>query len=320
MTMIRNYPDEMIGIKTLASVDFLDVFLLGETGTGKTYMARLIHELSPRAGQAFVAVNCAQLSPSIIEAELFGYEKGAFTGAIAAKPGLFEAADGGTLFLDEIGELPTGIQAKLLKVVEDKCITRVGGVRPLQVDVRLIYATNRNLDVLRDDLRYRIAAHTVKLKPLRDRKREIVPLAHLFISEFSRRCEFDFLASTENLQLLEKAKWTGNIRELRSFVEKLCLSALLVEKKQGTAEQAIVITEDLILSGMAKPLIHNDTAALGDFGQFADGDKLESYLRRIETYLLKNALEIHNNNHTRAARELGISRTGLIKKLKKLEH
>ena len=148
---------ETESIELLAGFDFLDVCLLGETGTGKTFAARLIHELSPRSRQPFIAVNCAELSPSIIESELFGYEKGAFTGAISSKTGKFEAAEGGTLFLDEIGELPANLQAKLLKVTEEKCITRVGGNRQRQIYVRIIYATHRDLDVLREDLRYRIA-------------------------------------------------------------------------------------------------------------------------------------------------------------------
>ena len=184
--MVENTICETENLQFLAGFDFLDVCLLGETGTGKTHTARLIHELSPRAKQNFIAVNCAELSPSIIESELFGYEKGAFTGAASAKTGKFEAAAGGTLFLDEIGELPPSLQAKLLKVVEEKSVTRVGGTRPRSVNVRIIYATHRDLSVLREDLRYRINAHTLRLKPLRERPDEIVSLAKLFLLEFSR--------------------------------------------------------------------------------------------------------------------------------------
>ena len=179
--MMRNFC-EIEKLSFLARFDFLDVCLLGETGTGKSHNARLIHELSPRAKQPFVAVNCAELSPSIIEAELFGYEKGAFTGAVSSRTGKFEAAAGGTLFFDEIGELPCNLQAKLLKVVEEKSITRVGGNRARQIDVRIIYATHRDLSVFREDFRYRIAGHTIHLKPLRERSDEIVPLARLFFS------------------------------------------------------------------------------------------------------------------------------------------
>ena len=195
---------ETESIKHLAHFDFLNLCLLGETGTGKTHTARLIHELSPRSRHPFIAVNCAELSLSIIESELFGYEKGAFTGAVSSKTGKFEAAMGGTLFLDEIGELPSNIQAKLLKVTEEKCITRVGGTRPRQIDVRIIYATHRNLDVLREDLRYRIAAHAIYLKPLRERKGEIVSLARFFITQFCHRSKSVLQASDETLKLLEK--------------------------------------------------------------------------------------------------------------------
>lgn len=318
--MMRNFPDEMEKIKTLASVDFLDLCLLGETGTGKTYIAQLIHNLSPRSKQPFIAVNCAELTPTLIEAELFGYERGAFTGAIARKAGFFEAAAGGTLFLDEIGEFPADLQGKLLKAVEEKCITRIGGTRPRPVNVRIIYATNRSLDVFREDLRYRIAAHTIKLKPLRERKDEIVALARLFFVQFSHRLGRDILVSNESLKILEKADWQGNIRELRSFVEKLCLGALFDNKNGENEGQTIEITREQILTQVSRVSVPDDGLNSDRFGVFTSGDKLENYLKRIETYLLKNAMENHNNNQTRAAQELGISRTGLIKKLKRIEH
>ena len=322
--MMNSFLNETEQLRLLASFDFLDLCLLGETGTGKTHNARLIHELSPRAAQPFIAVNCAELSPAIIESELFGYEKGAFTGAVSSKTGKFEAAANGTLFLDEIGELPPNIQAKLLKVTEEKCITRVGGTRPRQIDVRIIYATHRNLDVLREDLRYRIAAHAIYLKPLRERKREIVSLARLFITQFSQRARCVVNASDETLELLETAIWQGNIRELRSFVEKACLSAIFSSKDRDNSENAVELSKELILSrlsaALVKPSNKNSSSNSENLGAFAPGEKLESYLRRIETYLLRNALDNHNNNQTRAAKELGISRTGLIKKLKRIEH
>lgn len=321
--MLRNFC-ETESIQVLAGFDFLDLCLLGETGTGKTHTARLIHEFSPRSEKPFVAVNCAELTPSIIESELFGYEKGAFTGATASKTGKFEAAAGGTLFLDEIGELPANLQAKLLKVTEEKCITRVGGNRPRPVDVRIIYATHRNLDVLREDLRYRIAAHAIYLKPLRERKSEIVSLARLFVTQFSHRSRCVVNASDETLKLLETARWQGNIRELRSFIEKVCLSALFSYKNENNREHTVELTKELILSklsaALVKPSNKNNSSNSENLGAFAPGENMESYLRRIETYLLINALDNHNNNQTRAAKELGISRTGLIKKLKRIEH
>ena len=320
---MRNFC-EAENIQKIAGFDFLDVCLLGETGTGKTHTARLIHEHSPRSRQQFIAVNCAELAPSIIESELFGYEKGAFTGAVTNKAGKFEAAANGTLFLDEIGELPPNIQAKLLKVTEEKCITRVGGNRPRPVDVRIIYATHRDLDVLREDLRYRIAAHAIYLKPLRERRDEIVSLARVFMLEFSRRSRCTIQASDETLKLLENAEWQGNVRELRSFVEKICLSALFVSKGEKTSENVIELTSSLVLARLssisAQPLnIHKDSSS-EKFTNFTSGENMEEYLKRIETYLLKNAMDSHNNNKSRAAKELGISRTGLIKKLKRIGH
>lgn len=314
---MRNFC-EAENIQKIAGFDFLDVCLLGETGTGKTHTARLIHEHSPRSHQQFIAVNCAELSPSIIESELFGYEKGAFTGAVTNKAGKFEAATGGTLFLDEIGELPSGLQAKLLKVTEEKCITRVGGTRPRQIDVRIIYATHRNLDVLREDLRYRIAAHAIYLKPLRERKDEIISLARLFIAQFSHRSRCVVNASDETLKLLETARWQGNIRELRSFIEKVCLSALFDSKNEESAENTVELTKELILSKLSAASVKPETSE--HLATLAPGENMAEYLQRIETYLLRNALDNHNNNQTRAAKELGISRTGLIKKMKRVGH
>lgn len=322
--MLNNYFCESEKLEFLARFDFLDVCLLGETGTGKSHTARLIHELSPRATQPFVSVNCAELASSIIESELFGYEKGAFTGAASAKEGKFEAAAGGTLFLDEIGELPGNLQAKLLKVVEEKCITRVGGTRPRPVDVRIVYATHRDLSVFRDDLRYRIAAHTVHLKPLRERRNEIVPLARLFLSEFNRKSGRIIKANDQTLKLLELSEWQGNIRELRSFIELISLSALFV-RGETPWNEIIELTDEFLLSRLSISTAGGTEGAgfvmmPGRIPLFAPGEKMEEYLERIETHLVKTALDAHNNNRTRAAKHLGISRSGLIKKLKRLNH
>lgn len=325
--MLNNLRESAENIELLARFDFLDLCLLGETGTGKTHLARLVHDLSPRAQKPFVAVNCAELTATIIEAELFGYEKGAFTGATTSKEGKFEAAAGGTLFLDEIGELPAGLQAKLLKVVEEKCVTRVGGNRARSVDVRIIYATHRDLSVLREDLRYRVsAAHAIYLKPLRERKDEIVKLARLFITEFSRRSGSVVKASDEALKLLENAEWRGNVRELRSVVEKACLNALISSNREKRPQINVELTRAHLLA-----LINPAAASVERKGEkffhdsvkfpsFAPGERMEEYIERIEIHLLKRAMESNNNNQTRAARDLGISRTGLIKKLKRIGH
>jgi transcriptional regulator with PAS, ATPase and Fis domain len=307
----------------LAGYDFLDICLLGETGTGKTHTARLIHELSPRADKPFVAVNCAELTPSIIEAELFGYEKGAFTGAASAKEGKFEAAAGGTLFLDEIGELSVNLQAKFLKVVEEKNVTRVGGNRTRHVDVRIVYATHRDPAVFREDIRYRVTAHAVYLKPLRERIEQIVPLAHEFLKNFNSRSGKMVAAEEAVFRLLETASWHGNIRELRSFVEKVCLDALFAADSSSDCSSQIVLTRKIVEDRLTKQILNiggSPSSPLGPFPQFIAGEKMENYLKQIETDLLKAALETHNHNQTRAAKELGISRSGLIKKLKRLAH
>lgn len=310
-------------LKHLALFDFLDVCLLGETGTGKTYAARAIHEMSSRARHPFIAVNCAELNPSLIESELFGYEKGAFTGAAGAKAGKFEAAAGGTIFLDEIAELVPSLQAKLLKVTEEKCVTRVGGTRPRSVDVRIIYATHRDLSVLREDFRYRVAAHTVRLKPLRERRGEIVPFARYFLSEFSSRSGRKITATDETLKLLENAEWRGNVRELRSFVEKACLDALFcVGVRSDSAQAAVQLCPERLLEELLA--LTNPSSFLPAPTQktlhLPVGETMEEYLERIENGLLKTALDAHNNNKARAAKHLGISRSGLIKKLKRIGH
>lgn len=327
--------NETENITLLARYDFLDVCILGETGTGKTHLAQLIHDLSPRSGKPFVAVNCAELAHGLIESELFGYEKGAFTGAIAAKTGKFEAATGGTIFLDEIGELAPELQAKLLKVVEEKRVTRVGSVVPRPVDVRIIYATHRALSVLREDLRYRLrAAHTIRLKPLRERRDEISPLAQTFIADFSRKCMQPIVANEKTLRLLERAEWRGNVRELRSFVDKACLAELFnCNQKQNSPEKknsAVELTAELILSQLAKlrdaPEIRDvfqdpeNTAqpAKTESGfQLISGGGYKQAVEEFDRNLIKKTLEENKCNVSRTASELGLSRNGLIKKIKR---
>lgn len=310
-------------LEQLARYDFLDLCLLGETGTGKTHTARVIHELSPRSSRPFVSVNCAELSPTIIEAELFGHEKGAFTGAVGAKEGKFEAANGGTLFLDEIGELSGPLQAKLLKIVEEKSVTRVGGNRPRPLDLRIVYATHRNLDVFREDIRYRITSHAVYLRPLRERRDEIVPLAQAFIANFNAKSGKNVTAEIAVLTLLEHAPWRGNVRELRSFTEKVCLDALFETDKNPGSDRTVCITREIVEYRLARHITYEGGSPISPSGSpppFVLGDRLEEYLERIEAELLRAALENHKHNQTRAARELGISRSGLIKKMKRFVH
>jgi DNA-binding NtrC family response regulator len=220
-------------IRTAAKSD-ISVLILGPTGSGKEVVARMIHELSRRAARTFQAVNCAALPDTLFESELFGYEKGAFTGAIDRKPGRLELADGGTLLLDEIGDLSPTAQAKLLRVLEDRQFERLGGHKPVQADFRLISATNRPLDQFvrdgrfREDLYYRINAFAIRLPSLRERPADIAVLANRFAARFcaSNGLPLDAKSfSPDALSLLQNYPWPGNIRELESTVSRAALSS-----------------------------------------------------------------------------------------------
>lgn len=206
------------------------VLITGESGTGKELIARAIHDLSDRREAAFVAINCASIPAALLESELFGHEKGSFTSATGRKPGLFEEAHHGTIFLDEIGEMDLAMQAKLLRVLQERIIRRVGGVKDISIDVRIIAATNRNLldkissASFREDLYYRINVFPIHIPPLRERREDISSIASYFLDTFSRSFGRDFKAlSPEATRLLEEYRWPGNIRELRNVIERICI-------------------------------------------------------------------------------------------------
>jgi DNA-binding NtrC family response regulator len=208
------------------------VLIEGESGTGKELVARAIHDLSPRRGKAFVAVNCAAITETLLESELFGHEKGSFTGAAERRLGRFELANGGTIFLDEVGEMPAATQVKLLRVLEDKSFFRVGGTQPIQVDVRVIAATNKSLKetvaigAFRDDLFYRLNVLSIYLPPLRERRSDIPLLVRTFSAELARAHDRPFKGITpEALQLLVDADWPGNVRQLRNLIESMVVLA-----------------------------------------------------------------------------------------------
>lgn len=203
------------------------VLITGETGTGKEMVAKAIHNLSPRANKPFVTINCASLVETLLESELFGYVKGAFTGAVRSKPGLFEIADGGTIFLDEIGDLPLSVQAKLLRVLEQHEIQRVGDVKPKKVDVRVIAATNRDLKKrveegkYRKDLLYRLNTIHIHIPPLRERKEDIPVLAQYFIRQLNQEIGKDIKGLDNQVtELFQQLPWDGNVRELRNIIER----------------------------------------------------------------------------------------------------
>src|SRR5467141_212065 len=208
------------------------VLIEGESGTGKELVARAIHDLSPRRAKAFIAVNCAGLPETLLESELFGHEKGSFTGAAERRLGRFELANGGTIFLDEVGEMPPATQVKLLRVLEDKSFFRVGGTQPINVDVRVIAASNKplkeavSLGTFRDDLFYRLNVLSVYLPPLRERRSDIPLLVRTFIAEFAKQHDRNFRGITpEALQILVDADWPGNVRQLRNLVESMVVLA-----------------------------------------------------------------------------------------------
>jgi len=279
------------------------VLLQGETGTGKELVAQSIHQNSPRAKNNFIAVHCAALAANLLESELFGHEKGAFTGATERRIGRFEAADGGTLFLDEIGEIEPATQVKLLRFLDTKTFERLGSNKPVQVDVRLVCATNRNLEKMaekgefRDDLLYRLNTITLNLPPLRNRKEDIPLLLNHYIRHFS---EDNGLALTkltpEALHILQNYNWPGNIRELRNF----CENTVVLNPERNVSEFDL------------DPRFLNESQKSSSVSIMpAAGLSVEANEKR----LLHNALLQCKGNRTKAAQLLGISRRTLHRKL-----
>ena len=278
------------------------VLILGETGTGKGLYARLIHSLSARAAYNFVELNCAGFSRELLESELFGYDKGAFTGAVANKPGLFELANGGTLFLDEIGEMEINVQSKLLKVIEDKKFRRLGGLQEKIVDVRFLAASNRNLErevknkMFREDLFYRLNVMRMVVPPLREIHDDILPLSEYFLTSMCQKQGkkmSGFSDAARNAIL--SYSWPGNIRELCNLVER---SVILSNRE-------VVEPEDLGLAEVARNTMRK-----------ASSDFLGS-LEDLEKEHIEKVLQASGKNLTKAADILGITRSTLYSKIKK---
>ncbi len=282
------------------------VLIRGESGTGKELIARAIHNMSPRADQPFVSVNCAAINENLLESELFGHEKGAFTGAHAEKKGLFEVANHGTLFLDEIGELDIGLQAKLLRALQEREIRRVGGTRPIKVDVRVVAATNRDLRAMvqdgrfRDDLYYRINVLSIDVPPLRERREDIPVLIDYFLRKHTRNTSRLIRGLTpEARRLMLDYSWPGNVRQLESAIER---AILLSEGDQITVE-------DLPLE------VRQETrpASEGIFKLPPEGISFED----VERDLILQAMERTDYNITKAAKLLGITFRTLQYRLEK---
>jgi transcriptional regulator with GAF, ATPase, and Fis domain len=277
------------------------VLLEGESGTGKELFARAIHALSTRSGRSFVAINCAAIPDTLLESELFGHEKGSFTGAAGRRLGKFELADGGTVFLDEIGELTPATQGKLLRVLQERNFHRVGGAVPIQVDVRIIAASNRPLDRLvaqglfREDLFYRVRVFPIRIPPLRDRRDDIDPLVDWFLAALPRELKKKPLdLHPLARERLREYDWPGNVRELRN-----CLERAMILADNGMIEERHLRLSADSSSGEASPAPHGRDETLEEVR--------ERGARSAERIWLTRALEKAKGDRTAAASALGLS-------------
>src|SRR6266508_3602578 len=281
------------------------VLITGERGTGKEVIAQAIHRASPRAAGPFVAVNCAAIPDTLLESELFGYVKGAFTGAAGDRPGLFEQADGGTLLLDEIGELPLPLQAKLLRVLQENEIRRVGDQKTRRVDVRLLAATARDLEAetragrFREDLFYRINVVVIELPPLRERKEDIAPLSRHFAARLAQRLGQPLSLSDDAIAWLEQQPWPGNVRELENAIER---AAVLSEK-------------EVLERGDFNAVPPRPEGERGSGGEDSGDGTLKSAVESAERRAITDALKATDGNRRAAAQRLGVSLRTLFYKI-----
>ena len=295
-------------VKTVRKVGPTDstVLVLGETGVGKEFVARAVHHLSPRRNKPFVKVNCAAIPETLIESELFGHEKGAFTGAVTTKPGRFELAHGGTIFLDEVGEIPLNLQVKLLNVLQDSAFERVGGIDTIDVDIRTIAATNRDLAAevgegrFRADLYYRLKVVPVQIPPLRERKEDIEPTVRYFLDRYREKYQKRTATlAPEVMTAFAAYPWPGNVRELENVLERM-----------------IVLGDSPVLGTDLLPEEFGESGKLA-----AEGDTLKDTAGGIhaaaERQMILDALARTGNNRTKAAEILGISRRTLQNKIRK---
>ncbi len=323
----RKMQEVMHFVRKVASSEASTILIQGESGTGKDLIAKAIHYESSRQEKQFVAVNCSAIPETLMEAELFGHERGAFTDAKAMKKGLFEVSDGGTLFLDEIGELSPLLQAKLLRVLEDQVIRRVGGVRDMQVDVRVIAASNRDLEravrdgTFRQDLYYRLAIISIFLPPLRERRDDLLPMVEFFIDRYNRKFRKNIRGITEDTRkLLMNHNWPGNVRELKNAIER----AMILEDEEflrptympfavGKGQVGVTAFEHVSGSPMDGAQQLEGGRSLPPLAIPEGGTSLEE----VERAFVEIAMRQSKNNQTQAARLLDISRDALRYKLKK---
>jgi transcriptional regulator with GAF, ATPase, and Fis domain len=310
------------------------VLVFGETGTGKELVARMLHYWSNRADGPFLAINCKALADGVVESELFGHEKGSFTGAIRERAGCFERASGGTLFLDEIAEAPPDFQAKLLRVLEDGEVLRVGGSKPRKVDVRIIAATNRKLrsevaaDRFRADLYFRLSVIPLRIAPLRERREDILPLAHHFLAFHSTDAGRPLMLSQQAEEALQGYAWPGNVRELENVIERavvmsgqetLMPDTFAFDVDNDAPVEVLGLDSGVANTPRADPVL--DSAPADHPAQPAENEDegtLQATLDRAATVRIKAALATAGGNRVDAASMLGIDRTTLYRLMKRL--
>ncbi len=298
-------------IREVAKHETATVLVTGESGTGKELVARAVHHLSPRKEKPFVEINCGSLPFNLLETELFGHERGAFTDAKSRKIGLFEEADGGTIFLDEIGEMDLNLQVKLLRVLEDRKIRRLGGTRNIEIDVRVIAATNRNLKEaieqkeFREDLYYRLNVFPIFVSPLRERREDIPALLDFFLKHFSHAFNKDIHEiSRDALDLLMRYHWPGNVRELRNVVERVCIMSGAQTIQPDCLPREIWGTEP-------------SREAAFDYHVPPEGLMFEEIVEQVEKNLISQAVQMTGGNVAKTARLLNLPRGTLRYKMEK---
>jgi two-component system response regulator HydG len=289
--------NEVLAMVTQVAPTEATVLIEGESGTGKELIARAIHQGGPRRARPFIPINCSSFPETLLESELFGYEKGAFTGAEKERKGLFEAAHQGTLFLDEIGDMPRSLQGKLLRALQEGEVRRLGSTDPIKVQVRIVAATNQQIEalvargILRDDLFYRLNVVRISIPPLRERRDDIIPLAHHFLEIYRKRAQKEITGfDPEAIQAMLNHPWSGNVRELENAVERGVI----------LARSPFITKQDLSLG-----LLLTEGGSGG-----------KTTLKELQRHHILSVLERHDGNQAKAARELGIGRNTLWRRLK----
>ena len=298
--------EEVINVAARVAESKATVLITGENGTGKEVLAKAIHYMSSRKEKPFIAVNVSALTETLLESELFGHERGAFTGADKMKKGRFEIADGGTLFLDEVGDIPQSIQVKLLRVLQEHQFERVGGIEKIEIDVRIIAATNKDLEqkikdgTFREDLYYRLNVVSIKIPPLRERKEDILPLIENFIAKYSKENNKEKLeVSKEAVDVLMKYNYPGNVRELENIIER-----------------AVVLTRGKVITLNDLPMNIKGFKEEKTLGSLDEGT-LTDQVEALEKQLIFDALQQSEGNQTKAGKLLGLTERNLRYKLKK---